>query len=185
MSSERFLLVALAGLPGTGKSTLACLLAKELDALLLDKDEVRAVLFDGHVDYTVDQDDFVMDMLYRTAEHAARSGLVSCAVIDGRTYSRRKQVDQLVAFSERAGFDLRLIECTCAPAIARERLRSAHELGKHPAADRNPELYDRLAAQAEPLELFRLTLDTSAEPPEALARRALAHLQGGRSSGAR
>jgi len=182
MSSEQFVLVALAGLPGTGKSTLARLLAKELGALLLDKDEVRSALFDCHVAYTADQDDFVMDLLYRTAEHAARTGLVPCAVMDGRTYSRRKQVEVLIAFSERAGWDLRLIECICTPATARERLRQAREQGHHPAADRTPELHDRLAEQAEPLALPRLTLDTSAEPPEALARRALVYVRDRRSN---
>ena len=185
MSGERFVLVALAGLPGTGKSTLARLLAKELGALLLDKDEVRSALFGGHVAYTAGQDDFVMDVIYRTAEHAARSGSVPCAVIDGRTYARREQVEALVAYSERAGFDLRLIECTCEPDLARERLRQAHELGQHPAADREPRLYDRLAARAEPLDLPRLTLDTSAEPPEALARRALDYVRNRRSNGSR
>ena len=38
-------LIALAGLPGAGKSTLAHVLAAELGAPVFDKDTVRAALF--------------------------------------------------------------------------------------------------------------------------------------------
>jgi adenylylsulfate kinase-like enzyme len=51
--------VLLAGLPATGKSTLARALAERLEgAAVLDKDRVRAALFPGDmVDYTTEQDE--------------------------------------------------------------------------------------------------------------------------------
>jgi predicted kinase len=178
MSRERFVLVALAGLPGTGKSTLARRLAAELGALLLDKDAVRAALFGpDHVTYTSEQDDFVMRVIHQAVEHARESGLASCAIVDGRTYSRRDQVDVLRELAERACLDLCWIECTCEPAVARERLRRACAEGSHLAADRGPELYDRLAGRAEPLVVSRLTLDSTSEPPDALAQRALDYMR--------
>jgi predicted kinase len=38
-------LVIMAGLPGTGKSTISRVLAAEVGGLVLDKDNVRAALF--------------------------------------------------------------------------------------------------------------------------------------------
>jgi predicted kinase len=178
MSGTRFDLVAFAGLPGTGKSTIARILAPELGALLLDKDAVRAALFGpSHVTYTAEQDDYVMDVIYRAVEHAAKSGLARAAVLDGRTYTRREHVDALCAVAERADLRLRVIECICDPAVVRERLRSARQSGSHPAADRGPELYDRLAQQAQPLELPCLRLDSSWVSPFALAGLALAYVR--------
>ncbi|MGH3686885.1 MAG: AAA family ATPase [Pseudonocardiaceae bacterium] len=55
------MIVQLAGLPGTGKSTLAAELVHRLagHALLLDKDHVRHALFGPqHTLYTRGQDDF-------------------------------------------------------------------------------------------------------------------------------
>jgi adenylylsulfate kinase len=40
------MLIAMAGLPGTGKSTLANALANALGAAVLNKDRVRAALFE-------------------------------------------------------------------------------------------------------------------------------------------
>src|SRR5690242_18237303 len=39
------MLIAMAGLPGTGKSAIAARLAAELDAVALSKDDVRGALF--------------------------------------------------------------------------------------------------------------------------------------------
>jgi len=168
-------LIALAGLPGTGKSTLARALAARLDAPLLDKDAVRAALFRAEeLEHSAAQDDLVMACIHRVVEFLARQGRARAVVLDGRTYSRRAQVEALRALAERLGTPLALIECTAAPEVARARL--AHDVAHaaHPAANRTPELHERLRRAAEPIEGPKLVLATDAEPPEALLARALA-----------
>ncbi len=168
-------IVALAGLPGTGKSTLAKLLAERLGAPLLDKDRARAALFaPEEIEYSREQDDLVVACLYHVVEFHARRGRVPAVVLDGRTYSKRTQVEGLRQLAGRAGATLCLIECTAPAEVARARLE--RERGTHPAANRDAELYDRLSLSAEPIPEPKLVLDTSRATPRALAEAVLAHL---------
>jgi predicted kinase len=146
------IVLAFAGLPGTGKSTLAAALAARLRWPVLDKDVLRARLLGDAVDYSREQDDRAMAALYEEA--AARlAGGASGVLIDGRTFTRRAAVDALVVAAAGAGGRLLVVECRCAPELARERLARDAAGGAHPAANRGPELHARLAAQAEPLAL--------------------------------
>ena len=64
------MIVQLAGLPGTGKSSLATELVRRLGsrALLLDKDRIRHALFGPeHTLYTRQQDDFCVVTMLRAA----------------------------------------------------------------------------------------------------------------------
>jgi len=80
-------LVAFAGLPGTGKSTLARRVASELGAPLFDKDRVRDALFGpDHVAYTREQDDFVVEVLFQAIEH-----LLAHAPPHGQHHARNHQ----------------------------------------------------------------------------------------------
>src|SRR2546425_786694 len=59
-------LITMAGLPSSGKSTLAASLKRELGAVVLDKDRVRAALFPARVlDYSDTQDDIAMAAIYQ------------------------------------------------------------------------------------------------------------------------
>ena len=56
------MLVAMAGLPGTGKSTLARQIAEAIRGVVLCKDIVRATLFPAPVlDYSAEQDEIAPD----------------------------------------------------------------------------------------------------------------------------
>jgi hypothetical protein len=62
------MIVLMAGLPGTGKSTLARELVRRTEGALLSKDEIRAALFSPEdIEYSVLQDDFVMEVMLEAA----------------------------------------------------------------------------------------------------------------------
>ena len=143
-------LLALAGLPGTGKSTLAAALSTQLGWPVLDKDLVRARLFGAAVDYSREQDDRAMAALYADAVARLEAGAPGL-IVDGRTFTRRAAVATLAATAACSGARLLVVECRCEAELARERLARDAAAGTHPARNRDAALHDRLAAQAEPL----------------------------------
>lgn len=165
MKADSPCLIALAGLPASGKSALAIRLVQALiergrPTVLLDKDCLRAALFPPHeIEYSTSQDDFVFGMLYKTA--AWLLGKDRTVILDGRTFSLRHQVDDLLAFAQQAGCILKVIECTCPDEIAHQRLDSDLASSRHAAANRTYAMYLDLKFHAEPLIAPHLTLDTS------------------------
>ncbi len=172
------MLIAMAGLPASGKSAVARPLAAALPALLLDKDAVRVDLFGEHVDYRREQNDLVVDITYRVGAYVLGRNPTAAVLLDGRTYSRRYQVVALEAAAREAATPLRLIECVCSPESAIARLeRDAARPGAHPAADRDVALYLASRAAAEPVERPRLVLDTDAHTPAQAVELALEWLR--------
>ncbi|PMR61329.1 hypothetical protein C1A38_09330 [Verrucosispora sp. ts21] len=162
------MIVQLAGLPGTGKSSLADALRAQLGhgCLVLDKDHVRAALYaaSDQVTYTRDQDDFVVSLLHQAArEHLTRQP--NATVILERTCTRRYQIDDVVQLAAGLHQPLALIRCWCPAPVARARLDADCQHGQHPAADRSFALYRRLQATADPITVpaLHLRTDTAVE----------------------
>jgi predicted kinase len=170
-------LIAMAGLPGTGKSTLAARLAAELGGVVLSKDEVRAAMFPAPVlDYSPEQDEAAMSAVYSAAEYIFMFHPRRAVLLDGRTFSKPGQLDVPRALAALHSVPFRLVECVCADDAARARIAADHAAGTHPAGNRTPELYARAKARAVPLQVPRLTLDTGALPLEECVRRAIEYL---------
>ena len=170
------MIVQLAGLPGTGKSTLAAAIAGRLGpaCLVLDKDRVRHALYGtAHTDYSRAQDDFVISLLHQAAERHLASRADASAILE-RTCTRAYQVADAAALAASAGCPLALIECTCPDHVARSRLARGRD-DRHPAANRDFALYQKLREQAEPITVPALRLPTDTPIGEAAAR-ALAYL---------
>lgn len=151
----------MAGLPGTGKSALAQRLAEGLPAVILDKDPIRAALFPTPLlEYSAQQDDFCVGVMLQVAEYILRKEPTRAVVLDGRTFSRRYQVETVAELAEKLGQPLAILECVCSDATARQRLEQDVAQGSHLAQNRNFELYLAIKARFEPIERPKLVIDT-------------------------
>lgn len=138
---------------------------------------MRAALFaPAEIEYSREQDDLVMACVYRAVEFHARRGRVPAVVLDGRTYSRSAQVEELRALARRLGAPLALVECTAAPATVEARLARDAAEGAHPAENRSFELHERLRASAEPVAGPKLVLATDERPLAELVSAALGYV---------
>src|SRR5947208_14633057 len=108
------MLIAMAGLPGTGKSTLAQNLADVYSGIVLDKDSIRAALFPiDLIEYSTRQDDFCMSIMFQVASYIIGDGPSGHVILDGRTFSHRYQVAALEQLAEVLNVPLKIIECVC------------------------------------------------------------------------
>jgi predicted kinase len=152
--------VLFAGLPGTGKSTLARALAGRLGAVVLDKDRVRGALFPGPLtDYSAEQDQLCMHTMLEAAAYLTERQRAKHIFFDGRTFSTRAQIEEVLCAAEGAGARWRILHLTCADAVAEERLALSDPT--HPAQNRDPALYRSIKQHFEPILQATLQVDTT------------------------
>jgi predicted kinase len=152
--------VMLAGLPGTGKSTLARALAARLDGVVLDKDQVREALFSGDLtDYSPEQDDLCARAMLEAAAYLTQRQRVVFVFIDGRTFSRHEQIDEVISAAEQAGAAWRILHVVCSEAVAETRL--SRQDPANPARNRDPALYRDIKNRFEGIAYPKLGVDTT------------------------
>jgi adenylylsulfate kinase len=171
------MIVLMAGLPASGKSTLCRELAARTSGTILDKDRIRAALFSGaDIEYSTEQDDFCQHIILETAAYLLRKNPAKFVFLDGRPFSRRYQIDEVLRTAESLHQPWRILQCVCSDETARQRLSQQAESGEHPAADRDYDLYLRVKAAFEEITLPKMIIDTDL-PLEVCAQRALGFLQ--------
>jgi len=152
--------VLFAGLPGTGKSTLARALAERLPAAILDKDQVRAALFPGPLtDYTPEQDELCMRAMEQAAMYLTERKRAAWIFFDGRTFSTATQIDHVLQAAEQSGACWRILHLICEDSVAERRL--ALNAPDHPAKNRDPGLYRAIKQRFEPILQPHLEIDTT------------------------
>ncbi len=151
------MIVIMAGLPGTGKSTIARAVAQRIGAVVLDKDVIRAAMFPGHVEYTTEQDEVVITAMLTSAEYRLHRDPAKVVILDGRPFTRNSQLRRVIDFAEKIPTSWRVIECICKEATAKTRLEADTS---HPAENRNWDLYQSVKSGYEPKPEPKLVIDT-------------------------
>lgn len=155
------MIILMAGLPGTGKSTLARELAARTAGVVLSKDEVRSALFaPAEIEYSTEQDDFCQQVMLETAAYLLRRNPARRVFLDGRTFSRRCQVDRVLERAASLSQPWRILECICSDETASRRLEEQSRTGAHPAQNRDYALYLRVKASFEEITLSKTSIDT-------------------------
>jgi adenylylsulfate kinase len=155
------MIVLMAGLPGTGKTTLAHEVAREMRGRVLSKDEIRHSIFaPDEIEYSSRQDDFCLQLMLEVAEYLLSHDPGRIIFLDGRPFSRRYQIENVLSVASELHQSWRILECICSEETARRRLQRDAAASSHMASNRDFKLYLSVKARYETITLPKILIDT-------------------------
>jgi predicted kinase len=152
------IVVALIGLPGAGKSVVARALEDQLGLRRICRDTIRAAMF-PKCSYSFAEK--------RAAFRAQLVALeINCllgnsSVLDGVTFSRRRDLQRVESVVRRYGFAVVPIYLECPPDVARARIADDIAHDRHLARDRRPETVTEVLLRFEPPPPSALVIDAT------------------------
>ena len=155
---EQPLLVAMCGLPGTGKSHFAAKLTGEVPFLVLETDRLRKVLVE-HPKYTTSEHRRVFRSCYHLIEEYLSNGY---SVLFDATNLNEEFRTYLYDISESTGAPLAVVHVTAPSDTVRRRLKQRKaERHANTYSDAGWLIYTRLAPVEEPVRREHYAVDTS------------------------
>ena len=172
------MLIAMAGLPGTGKSAVAQKLRDRLGYPMISVDTIEEAILSAGID-----DDQPTGLAAYLVAEALASGVLESerSVIIDAVNAVSPARDQWVALAERYGDAITFVEVVCSdPAVLRQRLEERHRTQAHAndaswhAVEQSLDEYDEWVGPAA--EADRITVD-SVEPLPTIVDKALVFIE--------
>jgi len=161
----------MAGLPGTGKTTLALELTRRTAGRVLSKDEFRHAVFSPQeIEYTSWQDDFCLQIMLETAGYLFSRDRARRIFLDGRPFSRRYQIENGLTAAKSLHQSWLVLECVCSEETARRRLEGDAARNSHVAGNRDFQLYLDVKARFEVITLPKTVINTDQPLADCLAQ---------------
>ena len=162
--------IALIGLPGAGKSVVARALEDQLGLRRICRDAIRHAMF-PKCSYSFAEKRAAFRSMLVALEVNCMLGISS--VLDGATFSRRRDLLQVDAVIRRYGFTPLPIFLDCPPHVARARIADDVLNNRHLARDRTPEVVTEVLVRFEAPPPTALVIDATL-PAQEVCRRAVA-----------
>ena len=135
----------------------------------------HAIFQPEEVEYSSPQDDFCLRLMLETAGYLLSRNPSRIIFLDGRPFSRRYQIENVLAIASSLHQSWRILECVCSEEMAKQRLSNAVEQNEHPARNRDFQLYLAVKARFEAITKEKVVIDTQ-QPIESCIQQALGAL---------
>ena len=149
-------LVAVSGLPGTGKSYFCSKLAERLPFVILESDALRKVLF-SLPSYSPKESSCLFQAVHRLIERLLKKGI--SLILDATNLSERHR-EYLYSIAEHLDVKLVLVRVEAPPQVVRGRLESRLE-DSGSKSDADWAIYQRMKSVAQKIRRNHYAVDTS------------------------
>ena len=149
-------LVAVSGLPGTGKSYFCSKLAERLPLAVLESDTLRKVLF-SPPSYSAKESSHLFRAVHHLIERLLRKGI--SLIFDATNLSERHR-EYLYSIAERLDIKLVLVRVEAPPQVVHGRLEARRE-DSGSKSDANWAIYQRMKTSAQKISRKHYAVDTS------------------------
>jgi len=161
-------LVMLSGLPGTGKSHLARLLAEVLPFVVVESDQVRKILF-PECSYSGEESKWVHRTCHALMERLLQKGV---RVIYDATNLHERHREQVYRMTDGNQVKLIIVKVVAPEPVASGRLRSRDEASSDDKdiSDADLGVYRRMSRQVDPIGRNHVVVDTSQDLRPAITK---------------
>lgn len=151
-------LILFRGLPGTGKTFIIERLAEIYPEFqIISRDVIRKKIFPSPNYSKQEKEQLELSILFIVEENLKAGKTV---IIDGMTFSSLRSISSFLQISIKNRVKYKIIECTCSERVALDRINDDVRNRKHPAKDRNRNLYYDVKFKHEKLTNPHLTINT-------------------------
>lgn len=146
------MLFVFCGLPGTGKTTVAKIIAKKLNATIISTDYIRKKIFEKPA-YQDWEKELVYKVMYLLAEHISKT---QTCILDA-VFAKEQHRDVVKEMAIKNRVPIYFVEFVCDDEVVVKRIANK----RRALSDADYQIYLKLKKEYEPIKFDHIIIDTS------------------------